>query len=129
MTDQIISFQTAKLAKEKGFDWGVFEYFNLDNVFTKEKQAINDGYICNINYNDRYTQPNAFSAPTQTLLQKWLREKHNIHIEVQKHPSGYLGYLKAHYTITGNKIIKTKLFSIYEEALESGLLKALKEIK
>lgn len=29
--EQIVDFETAKLAKEKGFDWRAFEYYSEDN--------------------------------------------------------------------------------------------------
>ena len=54
MEDTLINFETAKLAKEKGFDF----IYIIDNELTNH------------------------SLITQSLLQKWLREIHSIHIEV-----------------------------------------------
>ena len=58
MKEQLISFQLAKLAKEKGFDWR-----NIEILEVKSKSAFLD-------------------STTQSLLQKWLREIHKIHINV-----------------------------------------------
>lgn len=157
MKEEFITFETAKLAKEKGFNISVLEYICIHGVF----QCINestyyeegDGYRCLNNlggpilqdynnvkidsdyagqgpcfYNDE--DRSIYSAPTQSLLQKWLREKHKINISM----------------INGSNIInlyyyeinKTNKFPIkgdgsknytYEQALEEALLKALELIK
>ena len=63
-----------------------------------------------------------YSAPTQALLQRWLREEYNIDIFIE---SGYCYIIQNEKT----KIIETFLFPTYEEALEEGLLSALKMIR
>ena len=131
MNEQLISFETAKLAKEKGFNIEVKTYFDIKKFGDKPcefygrlnandynswddklKKNINAGYI---------------SAPTQSLLQKWLREVHNIHIAVLPKilPSNEIKY----YCFKG-KIKKDfkDLYNTYEEALEKGLQEALKLI-
>ena len=79
MKEQLISLETAKLAKEKGFNIEVKTYFDIKKFGDKPcefygrlnandynswddklKKNINAGYI---------------SAPTQSLLQKWLRDR------------------------------------------------------
>lgn len=107
MTDQLISFETAKLAQEKGFHTEMKPYY-------KE---------C-----------------TQSLLQKWLREKHNILLAI------YPGLLSLTKPIPNKTIIHLYTWKIiipnpynvyqskkrvesYEEALEQGLKKALLLIK
>jgi len=62
MEESTVSFETAKLDKEKGFNQGRFNYPKYDE----------EGNVHFIGFNKGY------SAPTQSLLQKWLREKHNI---------------------------------------------------
>ena len=67
--------------------------------------------------------------PTQSLLQKWLREEHNIHIEISREyiKGKIIGYDCIIDYEEGIIDLETK--SIYEEALEQGLLEALKLIK
>lgn len=77
MKDTIITFETAKLAYEKGFNLNDKGYYVpmycVDGELMKEKlgyqnelpETFEKGFII---------------APTQSLLQKWLREKHNIFI-------------------------------------------------
>ena len=74
MKEQLILFETANLAKEKGFDWKCEYCFN-----SKEK--------CPVPFrNPLSTLGNKidgiFSAPTQSELEDWLFEKHSINIEV-----------------------------------------------
>ena len=119
MQDELVSFETAKLAKEKGFDYSVRDYYDL--VFKHEGD-----YPHLENYNE---QNDKVSIPTQSLLQRWLREKHNIHIGIN---------------IDVNNLFETNIifndiceyygendqgFKTYEESLEVGLKEALKLIK
>ena len=107
MEDTLITFETAKLAKEKGFK-------------IKGNQA---GFTMN--------KPECLDFPTQSLLAKWLREEYNIYVTSQ---IGNLDFINTyHYDIRyidKNKFIcKVKgNFKTYEEALEAGLQEALKLI-
>jgi outer membrane cobalamin receptor len=67
MTEELISFETAKLAKEKGFDEHCKHAFTNDGKFQYYEE---DGFN-----SETYT-----TSPSQSLLQKWLREVHAIHI-------------------------------------------------
>ncbi len=85
MKDQLITINTAKLAKDKGF-----------NIET-------DKYLCNYYtdlppmkwklLNKKELTPNfskfEWAAPTQTQLQKWLREKHNLYVQVDLDQTSY----------------------------------------
>ncbi len=110
MEEQLISFETAKLAKGRGFkkEWCSIAY--------KEDKKL---------YMDTGLYTN-YPAPTQSLLQKWLREKHRIYvIPLFDEPYGW--------TIGINsKTVKFNLnlfFNTYEEALEKGLQESLKLIE
>jgi len=120
MKDKIISFKTAKLAKEKGFDIPQLKRYLLDQH--------NNHCLAN----NKGLQNIGIQAPTQSLLQKYLREKHNLHIQVQI--GGYINgkntaYCKFGKTLWISKFrSKTSIYT-YEEALEIGLQEALKLIK
>ena len=120
MEEQLISFETAKLAKEKGLpqDNFYFEdyearvpFYGLDNELNKGDE-------------DRFGQCKSIS---QSLLQKWLREVHGIHIAIlpKMLPSNQVTY----YSFKG-KLKKNfeNLYNTYEEALEISLQEALKLI-
>ena len=112
MEEVKILHETAKLAKEKGFNIGNdnSESYNEDGSVTK---AGNQNYdeIC--------------YRVTQSLLQKWLREEHGIILEVK-----YL--VKPNVWIPLLPLIEDIFFfdgGTYEQALEEGLQEALKLIK
>ena len=73
MKEQLVTFEVAKLAKEKGFDWIESDNKWYDNVGHPEVSS--QGYHQEIN---SYRT----SIPTQSLLQKWLREEHKISVTV-----------------------------------------------
>lgn len=122
MKEPVVSFEIAKLAKEKGFP--------TELVTTHEAYNIK-GDLGSIFYsNDIFD----ILAPTQSLLQKWLREKHNIHIEITLPVDDELKYCTPisfeFMVVYKNKDYYDGLFyDKYEEALEAALLKALQLIK
>ena len=126
MEDTLITFKTAKLAKEKGFiiktkySWYVPD--NSKPIIEKHKP---DGLYY-------------LSCPTQSLLAKWLREKHGIltnpifsyndgkwviHIESIK-----LAKIDDNSVLISGIDFQPSLFNTYEEALEIGLQESLKLI-
>lgn len=68
MEEQLITFKTAKLAKERGF----FEGFRL---YTMEGKLWQTFFIGE-------EERKQYSASTQSLLQKWLRDVHKINVHV-----------------------------------------------
>lgn len=77
MEDQLVSFETAKLAKEKGFDWECNSYYESSN------------YLVNQHLKENWNKFKLQSAPTQSLLQRFIRENRGVHIEVHRNASGY----------------------------------------
>ena len=121
MKEELIAFDTAKLAKEKGFNIPCNDFYDLyDNPNNK-----NLSYSLKDNWNDY----KSYSAPTQSLLQKWLREVHEIYVITR--PYKMSDKYKFFVTISSNEDNPTfeNKFDTYEEALEKGLQKALKLIK
>jgi uncharacterized protein Veg len=144
MTDQLISFETAKLAKEKGIHTidapYLYRYINDANyneIFPAPNKSKRASYVyLDIIMNNLHKyEDNDILTPTQSLLQKWLREKYDIHIIVKPvtwthKPNG--GYTVT-YTYSLMKVLTDTLkrnenYGIYEEALEIGLQEALKLI-
>ena len=140
MEEQLISFDTAKLAKEKGFNIPTISYYN-----PKGRSEESEGYMTerleSSNWNNgqgsypTHAKDIECSAPTQSLLQKWLREKHKIHIQIQVLGQFVNGDNKFYSQVILfgdnkwiSKFISNKLTYTYEEALEIGLHEALKLI-
>lgn len=143
MQEELISFETAKLAKDKGFDeYCSKQYYRCGKLmgFTGYdfiQKHHKNSTIHNITHEDY--DGNNFenyhshcTAPTQALLQKWLREKHNIDIDIRLNQFGY-GYMYAINNIKScENIIELKggpnYKFTYEEALEISLQQSLKLI-
>ena len=68
-----VSFETAKLLKEKGFDEPCHAYYEDEdnpNITLHVSKAIN------------WNKTEFISKPTLQMAMKWLREIHNIFIEI-----------------------------------------------
>lgn len=129
MTDTLVSFETAKLAKEKGFPI-TEKGFYIEGVF------INRGF--SKDFHKWYKDDSLIqSAPTQSLLQRWLREEHNIHIggevrwnNFENEEIIYEFWIKDMREVKPSKRIFTEPSCLsYEGALEKGLQEGLKLIK
>jgi hypothetical protein len=134
MTDQLISFETAKLAKEKGFDEPVLSYWwdSNPNLLYGDQSALA------VSWRERNSDSCGYyvSAPSQSLLQKWLREEHKIMISpfiawnliTYGYNIHFIGS-KNVYEEASKRIYHGADQRSYEEALELGLQEALKLIK
>lgn len=121
MKDELISYETAVLAKEKGFNEFCEYYITESSVEYQEGAAFKNeyGYV---------------TAPTQSLLQRWLREVHYIVVEsnykcVNDRWAFYFNLMIMGYTSWLTFDTDLKGFTTYEEALEEGLKQALNLIK
>ena len=109
MTEELVTLETAKLLKEKGF--------------LQRKYFINVSTLHNCY---KY-----LSVPPQSVVQRWLRETKNLHIEISYMYENYWTYdiltIPRHDLIglSDRPIVR---YNIYEEALEAGLQEALKLI-
>lgn len=121
MTDELITFETAKLAKEKGYDENSQRYFE---IYRGKPNCLHTNASVNNNrWRDKGFE-NLWVCCTQGLLARWLREKHNLNIgmvyfNVPNYP--YWEY-RVHYKERyGNA-------DTYEKSLEIALQEALKLI-
>ena len=152
MEDTLVTYETAKLLKNKGFlEFNVYWYENTEE--TKHTEIRMGNFItirnkielCQIEYpgeeglsdyikfgedvdfNIITYQDGFYFAPTQSLTQKWLREVHNIHIQII-----FLAlnnrYVFAIYKYGEEDIESVLEYETYEFALEAALQEALKLI-
>ena len=144
MGEQLVTFETAKLAKEKGFNIRVLDYYSnsIEPISSQVKDMEAVGFRINKyellrDFNSNYLMDirDSYSAPTQSLLQKWLREKHNMLIGVYSNASGYdwehMDAVGGTHRANGDfgADNESGYWETYEEALEQGLIYALKLIK
>lgn len=159
MREELITLETAKLAKEKGFNeycYGMESFYliledlweqdhhNGDEFLMYEKGKLISSTNRPSHHGVKYQELGR--RPTQSLLQKWLREKHNIHLFISiynRHPAlvGEGNEIKYYYVILYHseyggyaaiteypRKTSNELRKVYEEVLEEGLFEALKLI-
>ena len=128
MKEQLVSFETAKLAKEKGFDGFCFDAYNTHKMKYScgWLEYIDDNEI-EIPFTSESLKPEDILSPTQSLLQKWLREVHNLIIIIDWGPLSEKYSYEIYY--------KSKDYdgeyvnAVYEDALEEGLKRALEIVE
>lgn len=124
-----ISFETAELAHNKGYSVQTIGDIHgfLYNIKTKKYDdfpyyllfmtldEIND---------DQYGE--YILSPTQSELQKWLREKYNLNINIKHrtHSQTYCYDISSNYNDNEISKLYTK-FETYEDALEDALMNSL----
>ena len=142
MKDEIVSFETAMLLKEKGFNEPCSYYYENNELyklgyyhgegtgFVRNNSPIDGRFLC---------EKMQCTAPTQSLAQKWLRETRNITFNANPHSNdGKIIYVVTIKVISSNKYIdfnvmmdtsnKATMFDTYEDAIEAGLKYCLKSI-
>lgn len=132
MKEHIVNFQTAKLAKENNF-WMCpnMEYYEKNGELSH----------CQIystiwhSMNSKKYNFGEYIAPTQSLLQKWFRDEHNIVITIEfiKCPSnsfrGTITWMDRDDLFNNEKIYTNCCSKLYEECLENILVEAFRYIK
>ena len=117
--EDYVSLECAKLLKEKGFNEPVFsQYTKRGSVWIcQEPENFNESTGC-------------FSRPTLYEAQKWLREKHNLFIEITYMHGNY--YIYSILTIPTHDYIGLDCVRInsdnYEQCLNAGIIEVLKLI-
>ena len=132
--EQFVSFDTARMLKEAGFDvpcrgvyvtdrTGYYEFREYDN-----KQTTDD--LC---WNSADGFQYEYLAPTQALAARWLREIHKLHIFAKRiYDYSLLKYRWSYWIQNAEYDIYKDVeigFYSYEEAMEAGFQKAVKLIK
>ena len=126
MTEELVTLETAKLLKEKGFDWKCEHLIDRNKVIRKYDLPQSMSCCTEID-----NEPVEFLCPTLYVAQKWLRDTKCLHIEI--------GYMYGDYwlydilTIPTHDLIGLSdrpifRYNTYEEALEAGIKECLKLI-
>lgn len=126
VTEDYVSYEIAKLLKEKGFDWNTDKQFNSDKI------------VGDYNITDRSRYPERYlDAPTLQMVMKWLRSNFNLN------PVPYalsLGWAfdvfdLSDRDITGCKKLysmdfptKNACYETYEEAAEAAIKYCLENL-
>jgi hypothetical protein len=143
--EDFVSFEIGKLLKEKGFRevcsrcYGVAVLHNGMNISFDEEcelkhegrgdeiKYVEGGVLYDLNYKNSDDDANVWSAPTLWVAMKWLREVHNIDIDIDAH-CGMLGircYSAEVLTYKPYKLTDTdKKFGLTEDDVKHHLVQS-----
>lgn len=110
--EQYVTFNVAKLLKEKGFDWKVFNFYDENGTFLHRKGVCYELYNWNYPTKDEYASQYC-SSPTQQMACRWLREEKGIHI----YPVPDLSYDQFYVSIAVNVNGKWRLHANFPAPL------------
>lgn len=134
MNEKLITFETAKLARDKEFNQSPTklnrDYYNHLGEF---KGDVTD-YLKAYFKKEDTSKFETIDAPTQSLLQNWLRDKYNININIKHrtHSQTYCFDITGDYNKENEGILISNTYvkyEKYEDALEVALQLSLNLIK
>lgn len=152
MTDELVTFETAKLAKEKGFDeecMSYWEWYKSDPPMQPlaharplvdfrevskdmwQKAQLRPGLYNSIYHpmKNSNVPPFLYARPTQSLLKRWLRERHGLNVntypELDRWQVNVYSFGEKECMYHSNSFG----YDSYEMGDEIGILEALKPIK
>lgn len=119
ITEDYVSFEVAKLLKERGFDEKTLSYYE-DNV------------LCRGDWFEWNRSPlGHIAAPTHQMAMAWLREVHNINIDIvpiwNRNRWEYQIFIVTPATSQRPYVANT-LYLDYEEAVEEALKYSLENL-
>lgn len=124
ITEDYVSFEVAKLLKEKGFDEPCNHYY-----FYKKLKEVN---YYNKNSDELYPKEGEYcTAPTHQMALKWLREVHKICIVVYPFTHRERGTYTSDIctvTMTMEEGHLRGIWDSYEEAVEESLKYVLENL-
>jgi len=119
MKEDVIEFNTAVLAKDKGHEEMCKSWYAPNGDFFENSGGFSD------NSGRMRT-----SAPTQTLLAKWLLKNYNIFVHAQSSTKNGDKWIDWYVSVNNKQIIDHRDgLETMEEAFEVGLIEGLKLIK
>lgn len=149
--EQYVSYEVAKLLKEKGFQINPkLDYWKIGSDGTMYFMSSIGAYTSDKNNKYAYYRPaDSYPAPTQQMAMRWLREAYKIHLDIGitstedpiNYPPKYYVYVDS--ISTGESLIQygsvandltisngngPKLFSTYEDACEAAIKYCLKNL-
>lgn len=119
ITEDCCSFELGKLLKEKGFDWPVQCTYDEYGVVSERWTEYSDNYTIR-----HWKTP----CVTHQMALKWLREVHNLSVEVYRTACGYIGCIVAIPSGTDIKFLEydgddlpSGQYTTYEKACEAAI--------
>ena len=135
ITEDYVSFETAKLLKEKGFEYNPDEsYWLIDANNTLYWISSIGAYDYVDVPTESFQRPkNGYRLVTQAMAMKWLREKHGLYVVIRPYVTeeGTLSLFDIKSIKEKGVVVnlKTKTgFNSYEEAAEAGIRYCLENL-
>ena len=126
--ESYVSFDTAKLLKEAGFDVSCNSYYELEDGEAVRKDCIRP-------YDHNGFGDTICSCPTQALAARWLREVYDTFVKMERVGSFDGKEFRFYWSFSIISVSTACLKSIsggrydgYEEALEVGIVQVLERI-
>ena len=118
ITEDYLSFEVAKLLKEKGFDEKCSRWY----VANEPQEGL---VVSGFGENQFY-----INAPTLQMAMKWLREVHNLYIEIFVTWRDKIPHYqwRINNLITQDTIVDTPCLEKPEEAVEAGIKYCLEKL-
>lgn len=117
ITEDYVSFETAKLLKEKGFDEECSCFYNNIDYGTPGLEVDGQLYYKNSALDDE-----EYATPTLQMAMKWLRTK-NIFIDIYHYNSKIAPFI---WRIFAYNILMPQTAETFEEAAEASINYVLK---
>jgi len=146
ITEDYVSFETAKLLKEKGFkawcykSYGTAVYhkgvpISFDEECELKEEGLEDeieyvegGYLYDFGYDNRKKDAKVWAAPTLWMAMKWLREAHKIDITVDPHEVGNNWIYQFHICQNKDYLFSRDIDTSYENCAEAAIKYCLKNL-
>ena len=140
ITEDYVSFELAKLLKEKGFNEKCLMWYYGKNIINSDGNPLKADTLLKAQTNSGTIKNehtiHACTAPTLQMAMKWLREKHNRNITVKAHNN--VARLKTIYYIEVQNLLEPAGMGFcvngctfrdtYEEACEAAIKYCLENL-
>ena len=127
ITEDYVSFEVAKLLKEKGFDGYCLQIYDGDGDLSRN--------ICGYVNEEKANEFFSALAPTHQMAMKWLREVHKVVIVIDAyHADHWEGYIDCFeisiYSHASTMIVPNEIahHTDYTDAVEAALKYSLEKL-
>ena len=127
ITEDYVSYEIAKLLKEKGFDELCFALYNPEEELIQCGVKLSNTQVGRV--------PGSYSASTHQMTLKWLREVHDLHIIVypwqadkEEKAIHWCCTVYKSFAHLGNDVYTNETPKSYEEAVEAALKYTLENL-
>ncbi len=148
ITEDYVSFETAKLLKEKGFKQWCRRYYGVDvrhkgksisfdeecelkdEGFGNEIEYVEGGQFCTCVYGND-TEDKFYAAPTLQMAMKWLREVHKLYCDIIVGDGDFvIDIISLKSGEFGCEVAEPEscVYLTYEEACEAGIMYCLENL-